>query len=98
MNRVHGKCVSVHLVNANAKVKVFCLNNLVYLIGVLISQISAIISVSDGLISLIDGIINLINGIISLISLSGGIFSKGTQQKDQQWISLSNCILPGLRP
>ena len=25
-------------------------------------------------------------------------FAQGTQQKDQQWISLSNRILPGLRP
>ena len=31
-------------------------------------------------------------------NLSFGVLSQGTQQKDQQWIGLSNCILPGLRP
>ena len=24
--------------------------------------------------------------------------TKGTQKKDQQWIGIFNCILPGLRP
>ena len=27
-----------------------------------------------------------------------GRIDKGTQQKDQHWIGLSNCILPGLGP
>ena len=30
--------------------------------------------------------------------LSEKVNSQGTQEKDQQWIGLSNCILPGLRP
>ena len=32
------------------------------------------------------------------LSICQVVFTKGTQEKDQQWIGLSNCILPGLRP